>query len=707
MKIKFSIPATFLFGLLVILAGAVLTGCESSSSGSGSGLQISMTVTPSSITVGETAIAEVTVTDGTNPMPNRAISFTVSPADAGYFTPAVDTTDANGEVSSVFTALTDGTVTLNAASGGSSQNFSLSIDEQTTVGSGNVDLVILPTMILADGASTAQLTVTVRDSQGDPAPDSTMIKLAAGEKFVDLDGNGYWTAGVDSLVFDGNDNGTWDAIGYIPATAYLTGGAGQATVDYTAGTEATTVYIAIRVDNSGGISGYAETSLRLTPDASISSIYMSADDIHLAVKRTGGMETSTLRAVGYDAFGNTVPEGLQISFIITDGPDDTDDGEHLANLTGAERRGPYVATTNSMGQASCPISSGTVSGTIRVRAYVDTVLSNSTQIMVHAGPPARIVIGAEECNVRYWGWVNETNDIVALVSDIYNNPCPDSTVVYFTCDEGVIIAHKDRVDEEDGIATTTWMSYGGDQSAGDDGIIWIKAETNGGTLVDSGAFINSWYPDTIWHVTWPQNLYAHNKSKGYIYVEVRDLNMNYCTDLDEIKFQSEYVDYIDRENGDGCFSSGISNYAVGVTLDADYSTNGTADDGIGAVDYLICRFGFMASSAEPCTLRTGMTYAKQCQIDLTSTVATSASVPFSVTVKDRWGNPLGDHELFATTSGGGSITNATQYTDSYGEANGFVFNAPALDATVTVSVEDRDARGGGVVLTLEVTVSSE
>ncbi len=707
-KSKLFLLTSLILGFVALSFGLILSGCSTSSSGSDSGaLTVAMTVSPSSITVGETAVVEATVTDGTDPLPNRVVTFTASPASAGYFTPSVDTTGASGVVSSVYTALTDGNVTLSAVlSGGTTHDdFSLSVDAQSHTTTGNVDLVVVPTIILADGSSTSQLTVTIRDQSGDPAPDSTMVKLTAGEKFVDLDGNGYWTEGIDSLVYDGNGNDTWDAIGYIPATAYVTGGAGQIVIDYTAGTEATTVYFTITVDESGGIGGYAETSIQLTPDATVASIVMDADDIHLAVKRTGGMETSTIRAVGYDAYGNTVPEGITMLFIITDGPDNTDDGERLGTLTGASRRGPYVTTTNSMGQAYCPISSGTVSGTIRVRAYVDTVLSNATQIMVHAGPPARIVVGAEECNVPYWGMVNETNELVALVSDIYNNPCQDSTVVYFTCDEGVVMAHQNRIDGEEGLASSTWMSYGSDQTV-DDGIVMIKVETNGGTLVDSGYFINSWYPDTLWFAIWPQTMAAHTEAHGFIFVEVRDLNMNYCVELSRIKFESEFVTFIERENGDGCYSSAISNYAQGKVLAQDYSMNSVSDDGIGAIDYITVRFGFGASATAPCTLLTGMTYSKSCIIDIPSSVPTSSTTPFSVIIKDRFGNPLGDHDLTATLTGLGSLAGANQSTNTYGEAVGFSYTSPAVESTVIINITDNDARGA-TTFSIQIKVTAD
>lgn len=704
MNIKNSLISAFVFGISTILLVFVIAGCSSSTreSESSGNLQITtITASPSSIAVGASTVIEAQVTDGTNPLSNRVVTFSV-PSDYGYCVPTVDTSDEDGMVATVYTAAQSGSAVITATV---SETVSNSVSVTVTyaqTGSGNISVVVSPTMVLADGSDTSIVTVTVRDSDGQPAPESTLVKLVAGEKFEDVDENGYFTPGLDYLLYDANSNYEWDAIGAIPSTAYTSDDSGQAVVNYIAGTLAGTVYIRATVTESG-YNGYAETTLQLRSDATIASIVMTSDSIHLAVKSTGGMETSMLRAIGYDCNGNSVPEGLQISFIITDGPDTSAEGEHLGALTGSEKRGPYVATTNGKGIASCPISSGTRSGTIRVRAYTDSVLSNATQIMVHAGPPYRIVVCPEECNVEYWGWCNRTVGVTAVVSDIFNNPCPDSTVVYFTCDEGVIKAHEARIQGENGLAHTVWMSWGADTLA--DGDVVIYAETNGGTLIDSSVFINSWHPDTIWFTVFPSSMYANGKSKGFLYIQVRDLNMNFIADLSTIKFESEYVEFTDREDGDGCFSSGVSNYIKSVILDQDYSMNGMADDGIGAIDYVTARYAFLASATLPCTLLTGPAYYSGCILDAPSTVNYATSVPFTVIIKDRSGNPLGDHTIVAGVVGGGTISNGTQSTNTYGEATGFQFNAPALDTSitsVTITAQDIDPRGN---VTLSKTVS--
>ena len=688
-------------GALVLALSALMImfigGCSSSSNDSKSEgtLQVSsVTASPALITVGATTVVEAEVSDGSKPLPNRVVTFTATPTTAGYFNPAVDTTDADGIVASVFTATqSGGTVITATLSAGSSKSVSVNITPRQQTGSGNVDLAISPTLLLADGLSTSQVTITIRDANLQPAPDSTVVKLTAGEKFVDVDHNGYFSSGVDSVVYDAIPNGHWDPIGIIPATVLTSGGNGQAVVNYTSGTEAVTVYIKATVTDIG-LQGDAETSIQLTPDASIASIALMARDIHLAVKSTGGIEHSLLQAVAYDANGNRVPEGLQISFIITDGPGG---GEHL----GAMGYGPYVATTNSLGLASCPIASGTVAGTVRIRAYADTVLSNATQIMVHAGPPAKIVVGASNCNFPYWGWLNKRVTVTALISDIYHNPVADSTAVYFTCDEGTIKAHEARTMYEEGLATTEWIS--GYDASGTDGIVKVYAETNGGTLIDSGYFINSWIPDSLWFVGFPTSLQADGKSKATFYVEVRDLNGNFVADQTKIDFSSNFVAIASGVVEDGCNSSVVKATVTSTILDYDHSMTGVIDDGIGAIDYINSGYKGFVNSNVTCALLTGPAYYSGCNLNITQTANYGTSVPFSVVIKDRWSNLLGNHTLVASATGG-TVSNGTQKTNMYGEASGFMFNAPS-DTTitsVTLSVQDIDPRGS---VTLSKTIS--
>lgn len=687
-----------LFSLVtVLLAFVVLAGCSSTSKKDETPANSAMTLSasPTSVTTGSTSVVEASITAGGSPVADQVVSFAVSPSTAGYFTPSSDTTDALGVVATVFTATTSGAATVSATVSGSSLSRTVGMQIEQggpATGTGNVNISVTPSLLLANGADTAQVRITVRDQLGQFAPDSTVVKIVAGEKFVDIDGNGYWSNGIDSLVYDANANGNWDAFGLIPSNAYVTGGAGQVTVNYVSGNDAMTVYVKATVDGSG-ITGFGETPLQLSPNASIASIYLASDSLNLAVKQTGGIESSLLHALCFDPGGNTVPEGLAVSFIITDGPGG---GEHLAN-TGY---GPYQAVTNSQGIATVSIHSGTRSGTVRIRAWSDTVLSNATQVMVSAGPPAHIVIGADTCNVPFWNTVAEPNGVVAVVSDVYLNPVNDSTVVYFSCDEGTMKSHQERTRDHEGIAYSTWFSGNNVDSA--DGIVVIMCETSGGTVADTSFFWNSGPCAFVEVGTYPSTILADGRSKFEVLVEAFDVNHNMMEGGTTITSRANFMTVRDGSTSDGCNASADIIEVTSGKLDQDYSLTGGNDNGIGAIDIISFRAGFAFASI-PCTLSTGMASTATSVASGPSSVEISTTMDYSAIVKDRWDNPLGDHTLVMTATGG-TVAGATHETNGYGEATGYRWTSPAIPGTYTLSFTDTDPRGG-VVLQLTVTVN--
>ena len=686
--------------VVLVAVALVFAGCSSKNKvdTTPTSATINVTASPSSLNTGGTAVVEATVLNGSTPMADQVITFQANPSNAGYFTPAVDTTDGTGAAASIYTATVSGPVTVTASVSGSSlsDNVALSVSTSTGSGSGNVAVAVTPSLLLANGTDTASVTVTVRDALGQPAPDSTVVKIVAGEKFVDNDGNGYWSNGIDSLVFDANANGQWDALGLIPSTAIVTGGQGKVTVKYISAPDALTVYVKATV-NDQGITGFAEATLQLTPNATVNSIYLTSDTLSLRVKSTGGIETGLLRATGYDINGNRVPEGLMINFVILDGPGG---GEHL----GAVGYGPYTAVTNSQGIASAPIHSGTVSGTVRIRAYIDTVLSNATQVLIASGPPQHIVVGAEKCNVQYWAVVAGENLVSAVVSDLYLNPVLDSTVVYFTCDEGTMKAYEERTKDHEGIATTKWISGSDDPAA--NGRVVIYAETAGGTVVDSSSFFNTYVPDSITAVGMPASMTADGTSKAIVTVRAVDLNGNPVIGGIAYKAEASYVTVSAGTFRDGCFSSSDRSTITSKTLDVDGSRNlGTGnDDGIGGYD-IVTFYTNTAAGSYTLALLTGFAYAGNSALSGPASAASGEQISLSANIRDRWGNPLADHTLVLTAAAG-AVTGGTQETDTYGDAYGFKWTAPAdtlLRGDYNLTLNDTDPRGG-IIKTLKVTV---
>lgn len=693
----------FLTAGILILAGCSQDPEPTSSGGGGGGGSSDVnlgtpTVNPSEILSGGTSIVEVVATDAaSDPIPGLVVTFIVSPTDGGYFTPPSTTTDSSGIASAVFTSSLAGTMSIGATAEGAQSLYAPINVTSNQQSSGNMDISVTPSLLAADGSSSASVTVSVADDSGNPAPDNTVVKLTAGERFIDLDGNGYFSTG-DSLAFDYNDNQTWDPVGIIPATAQTTGGVATAT--YTAGTEATTAYIKATVTGTGDFDGTVETSVQLTPNASIYAIELSSDVSGIQVRHTGGIEFTNLDAICYDVHGNTVPEGLAVDFIILDGPGG---GENISG----QGLGPVTAYTNSKGVATVLLWSGTMSGTIRTRASAGAVLSSATLVAVYAGPPYYIGVGSDFCNMDGWNTINREMYVNATVSDFYKNPIQDSIVVYFTVDEGIIDAFGITSDST-GVANAIFRT-GPPQ---DDGIVWVWAETSGGTVVGSTYFINSYLPSIIYLTMVPQSLLADGESEAAFWADVRDLNNNYVMDGTDVEAKAKFGTASSGATEDGCHASEYEGTYNSAVLKQDFSLTGLNDDGIGVIDLITVKSGFVSNSVA-CTLTTEYAYFEESEITVegSSIPYGATGLPIRAIIKDRYGNPLGDHTLTAAISAGSIVPGtAVQETNGFGEAFGFQFNAPA-DSTggksAVISITDSDPRGSGLVLTTTITYTAK
>ncbi len=700
--------------LPLVLIGAILaslmilSGCESartpSSAETGDSYDYYLstpTASPSALSEGGTTVVEVIATDSSsNPVEGLTITFIGS---GGTFTPPTDLTDANGIASTIFTPEQTGSLTIGAsATGAESKYVNIAVSASGQPSTGNVTISVTPKLLTADDASTASVVVRVKDINDNPATDSTIVKLTAGEKFVDLDGDGYFSNGIDSLVFDYNANEVWDPIGYIPSIAYTE--AGSVAVAYTAGGEATTAYIKATVAESGEFDGTAETSIQLTPNAQVTAIELSTESAGIQVRHTGGIENTYLYATCYDINGNKAPEGMQVTFIITDGPGG---GENISG----QGYGPVTANTNSKGVATVPVWSGTISGTVRLYASAGTVLSNATFVAIYAGPPYYMAIGAAECNIPGWNYVNVSNEIVAVVSDIYKNPVQDSVAVYFTADEGSVDGYNITQD----LAGVVKVDFRTGDPMGD-GEVWIWAETSGGNVVCSTMFWNSGMPATVGLSISPTSLTANGKSQAFFLAEVLDVNAHFVINGTVVKTLTLFGSASEGTTSDGCHASVYEGKYTSQVLDMDYSMNGVSDDGIGAVEVLTARSGFVQSSVA-CTLMTSSSYYQNCAITSEATVPYGATgIPVRVVIKDRYGNPLGDHRVVASVSVG-TMSVAEAYTNAYGEAFDLRLDAPAApppdpdgqipDTKAIITVVDMDPNySGDLVLTTNITFTA-
>lgn len=456
---------------------------------------------------------------------------------------------------------------------------------------------------------------------------------------------------------------------------------------------------AITVETNGGIHGgiHCTTYVQMPPEPQgISRIQLTPALPEIAVKGTGGVEQTVLRARGYDLRNRTVGPGRPVTFRITQGPGG---GEYLASaLTDS-----IEVLTDAAGVAQVILASGTVSGTVVVsaRATERADVTAHTPVGIAAGPPYYISTGVEYCNVLACGYVNTVNEVVALVSDIYRNPVRNGTAVYFTTshgqvegDQGLATALTDR-----GLASATW------RSDGTCGIVTVTAATLGGSLTADTRFIGSGPPHSA-TFTVPQepsvDLTADGRTSIPIRIEVRDSNGLY-TLPGEVEITATYGEIRGlTETTDGCNAAVARAEYVAPVLERDDSYT-IPDDGLGATDVVRVSAGFgPVGDLMEVRLRTGMASTSNSSIDI-GTVPPGMLSIFSVTVRDGYGNPLGGHRLAISASAG--LVDSTAVTNEYGMATGLMFQAPLASGTVLLEVIDQDPNyGGGMILRRSVTV---
>ena len=685
-------------GLLLLGIGA----CSGPVSTDNAVVVRSITVTPSLLQEGEVAVVEVLVTNGSgSPLADKTVYLAADPNTGGAFSGSTVTTDADGLATVTFTATNSGTVTISARAEGNpvAMNASVTIERNVaTNDNGQIVLTIAPSLMQADGRSTASVLARVSDKAGNAVPDSTVMRFTAGEKFVDVNGDGIWTQNVDSLVYDADGNDRWDPIGTIDPVVYTRNGQGTAT--YIAGSTSGLVYIKATVGDPGHqVSN--DISLSLTSNDSVYSINLTPDWQRIQVRGTGGIEWVNLVATAFDAHGNPAPEGLGIDFNITAGPG----GGEAIN---GDPVGPVTVHTNSLGQAGVTLNSGTIPGTARIRARAGTVVSTATQVTIVSGPPAFLSLGAIECNVPSWEIVNASNKIVAVVADQWGNEVPDSTAVHFGTEQGLIegAAATQAIMTYRGVAETFWHSG----HPKNDGYVYYWCETSGRTVVDTSAFIESGPAASGTFLTWPDTLPANNSAHGEVIIEVLDVNGVFVRANYPIDVNADHGTIGSGVVNDGCHTSVyISEYYAEV-LDQDYHYT-VPDDGIGAIATIRTRAGGIGgfNGTAEVVLTTGRAYAKNSAIDMQTTLTYGTSTPIEISIKDRNGNPLGGHLIQVTGDGtGGTVTGSPQYTNEYGVASGFTFTATNNGAITAayMTVTDLDPKYGGITMSGKISLEN-
>jgi len=648
----------------------------------------SVSVSPPTVQKEREGVVDVEVVDDADrPMSGVRVSFSVAPANIGYCTPAVDTTDANGSAGTIFFATNAGAATIQATVEGIPAKTAQVEVVSSASTTQPFSIEITPPLIPADGISSSQVKVIVSDTTGNLAPDSTVVKFTAGEEFDDVDGDGYFTEGVDKLKYDTNQDGRWNPIGFIPAYAYTHDG--EVTVTYVAGFRTGTVSIKV----TSSVNDYLiqdDASLLLVPTDSVAYIVLMPDQPTIQVQGTGGVEATQVRAILYDHNGNRAGADFPVEFYIINGPQ----GGESINGEVSE----YITiNTNSSGEAVIALVSGTKSGMIKLRAKSGNILSSSCIVTVCAGPPAELSLSPNRCNIRGWDITCVEDTICACVVDVYGNPVADSTSVHFETEEGSVRC-CDKTKQ--GCAYSLYIS--GDPRNDGRALIWAYTWGPDGMIADTCELIVSGPPVTVTFLTYPQTLYADGVSQGHVTIEVLDSNSNFMVKGTPVDMNSFFGSVASGPINDGCYGSLFETEMKSEVLSEDYSMKyPDRDDSIGVITNLTASAGIVSTSVTV-TFLTGNTFNDNCDISVI-TIPVGATVPVSLHVKDAYGNPLGGHHIVADQSHSwrGTISGSA-YTDEFGEATGFFFTGQSI-GTGIIAFQDLDPKGE-IVIAFNVSI---
>jgi adhesin/invasin len=232
----------------------------------------------------------------------------------------------------------------------------------------------------------------------------------------------------------------------------------------------------ISAETAGGDVRTCKNFTSGTPPGDAASIALvSVESSAIGVRGTGQEEASELVFEVRDATGQAVNQdhAVQVEF------------EFQAQTGGGEYLSPTSVVTDANGLARTTLNSGTLSGIAKVRAKVTgsspLISSSVVSVAIHGGPPdpAHFSIAANQANIAGRVYFGLEDDITAFVYDVYGNPVPQGTVVYFSTNRGGVTGSS--VTDAIGQARATLFSAAPTPTCADTGYAYVQARTIDGS----------------------------------------------------------------------------------------------------------------------------------------------------------------------------------------------------------------------------------
>jgi hypothetical protein len=278
-----------------------------------------------------------------------------------------------------------------------------------------------------------------------PANGSTSVSV----NFVDS--NGTVTNVSGSVTFSSTCADLSQAT-FTNTTVDITSGSASTTFTDQGCTTVDTLTATATLDDETELVANANLTIAASSQGNTIILFTSVDQSTIALAGTG--------------ISTGIPEVSNVLFTVEDslGNVITDEGITFSISTQAQSAGVRLqttsATTNSNGEVTATVQSGSVSTSFRVTATVTDNTSLSTQstpIVVATGLPDQdsFSLAATELNPRAWDVNGKEVTITAQVADRFNNPIQDGTSILFTTELGQI---QSSCSTTNGSCSVEWTS---------------------------------------------------------------------------------------------------------------------------------------------------------------------------------------------------------------------------------------------------------
>ena len=365
----------------------------------------------SGVTLGGSFSATATVKDKAGlPVKDRLVTFAVSNSSIAVLSPSTALTNSSGVA----------TVAISAASitarGAATLSAAAIVDDATVTGQTDFSV----------SASNLALSAITLGSSSLASGGNTSVSLTALL-------NGSPSTGVPvNVTFSASCGRINGAAGSFSTT---TNGSGIAAVTYTAvNADGSLCSGAVTLTASSAGTDPKTTTLTVAAAVANAITFVSATPSQIFVAGSGALEQSIVK---FKALSGTTPlPNVSVKFSIVTNPGGV-------GLGASGSTGDVTVTTDSLGEASVTVFSGTIPGPVKVKAALvsdSSVFAESQNLSISSGPPSQrfMSLSVSTFNIEGWNRDGTPTTLTVRLADRQGNPVENGTVVNFTAEGGQV-----------------------------------------------------------------------------------------------------------------------------------------------------------------------------------------------------------------------------------------------------------------------------